>query len=136
MEKSKNEANIIALNVGGQQYTTAAKTLTKYPDSLLARSMTAFFKSENPNNHLIPIEKDENSRLFIDRDGSIFRYILDYLRRSKESKDWVKEMIPSFDLFRLRAEAQFYGLTELTKEVRLLIISSPIKKLLNYYPHK
>ena len=110
---------IVEVNIGGQLYTTTTSTLTKYPDSVLARSVTAFLnlKSENLSNHLIPIEKDDNARLFIDRDGAIFRYILDYLRRNAHSKEWIKQMIPTFDLFRLRKEAEFYGLTELVSEV-------------------
>ena len=118
MEKSKNDSKIVVLNVGGEEYTTAARTLTKYPESLLASSVTAFLKSECTNNHLIPIEKDEHSRLFIDRDGATFRYILDYLRRNKENKEWIQKMIPSSNLFRLRTEAEFYGLKNLVEEVR------------------
>ncbi|XP_018327293.1 BTB/POZ domain-containing protein KCTD12 [Agrilus planipennis] len=68
---SENSAfSVVELNVGGVGYTTNLETLTKVPDSVLTEIFTG----------QIPIPKDSKGRSFLDRDGILFRYILDYLR--------------------------------------------------------
>ena len=111
MENSRNNVKLVELNIGGQFYTTTVATLTKYSASSLARSVNVYLERK-------AIQKDNQSKLFIDRDGTIFRYILEYLRRSNPDKDWITNMIPPSEIFRLRSEAQFYGLTGLVAEVR------------------
>ncbi|KAJ8977602.1 hypothetical protein NQ317_011774 [Molorchus minor] len=59
---------IIELNVGGVPYTTTLKTLTSQPDSQLY----ALFTGRDP------VVKDVKNRYFIDRDGVLFRYVLDF----------------------------------------------------------
>ncbi|XP_028140525.2 BTB/POZ domain-containing protein KCTD16 [Diabrotica virgifera virgifera] len=61
---------VIELNVGGVAYTTTLKSLTSQPDSLLH----AIFTGREP------IIKDAKNRYFLDRDGVLFRYVLDFLR--------------------------------------------------------
>uniref|UniRef100_A0A8C6XSH3 Potassium channel tetramerisation-type BTB domain-containing protein n=1 Tax=Naja naja TaxID=35670 RepID=A0A8C6XSH3_NAJNA len=65
---------VIELNVGGQVYFTRLSTLTGLPHSLLWKMFTS--KKETAND----LAKDSKGRIFIDRDGFLFRYILDYLR--------------------------------------------------------
>lgn len=60
----------IKLNVGGQIFVTSITTLTKDPDSLLARMF-------GPNGTAVP---EADGSYFIDRDGTYFRYVLNYLR--------------------------------------------------------
>lgn len=62
--------DIIELNVGGVYYTTAHVTLIHDEDSMLA----AVFTGRQP------ATKDAKGRYFFDRDGVLFRYILDFLR--------------------------------------------------------
>ena len=113
-----DRGNLVELNVGGHLYTTTLATMTKYPSSKLSRSVASYFDDSKEDNDIIPKRTDRKSRYFIDRDGETFRYILDYLRRSSTSgSNWIKNMIPSFDFFRLRTEAEYYGLTELVDEV-------------------
>eukprot|EP01112_Ceratiomyxa_fruticulosa_P019199 TRINITY_DN624_c0_g1_i2.p1 TRINITY_DN624_c0_g1~~TRINITY_DN624_c0_g1_i2.p1 ORF type:complete len:251 (+),score=47.27 TRINITY_DN624_c0_g1_i2:664-1416(+) len=97
------EAKIIDLNVGGTKYSTSLTTLTRDPSSMLARM---FLGS-------IPYQKDSRGRAFIDRDGTLFRYILNYLRdgitltfrdNSEISASLAKELL---------AEARFFQLKEL-----------------------
>lgn len=64
---ANEESTIIDLNIGGTYYTTSRATLCSQ-DSML-RSMFHF-----------PLVYDRQKRLFIDRDGQHFRYILNYLR--------------------------------------------------------
>lgn len=62
--------SVIELNVGGVPYTTTLKTLTSQPDSLLH----AIFTGQEA------AVKDAKNRYFLDRDGVLFRYVLDFLR--------------------------------------------------------
>lgn len=66
----KNFPDVIELNVGGVFYTASLTTLKSQPDSLLADLFTG----------KQPITKDSKGRYFLDRDGVLFRYVLDYLR--------------------------------------------------------
>ena len=61
--------------MGGVFYTTALTTLTKEEDSLLGQMFTGASKPA--------AVKDAKGRYFIDRDGVLFRYVLDYLRNQK-----------------------------------------------------
>ncbi|KAM3876644.1 BTB/POZ domain-containing protein KCTD12-like [Diretmus argenteus] len=63
---------IVELNVGGQLYVTRLETLTAVPNSLLWRRFTQSAPGDLP--------RDRKGRFFFDRDGFLFRYILDYLR--------------------------------------------------------
>ncbi|CAH1776423.1 unnamed protein product [Owenia fusiformis] len=66
---------IVELNVGGVFYTTSLSTLIKEDNSLLGQIFTG--KAKNY------LAKDSKGKYFIDRDGVLFRYILDYLRNQK-----------------------------------------------------
>ena len=57
------------LNVGGVRFETSRLTLTKDPESLLAK----LFTKDSP---IIP----QGNSIFLDRDASHFRVILNYLR--------------------------------------------------------
>ncbi|CAG9859024.1 unnamed protein product [Phyllotreta striolata] len=61
---------VVELNIGGVSYTTTLKSLTSQPDSLLY----AIFTGREP------VMKDAKNRYFLDRDGVLFRYVLDFLR--------------------------------------------------------
>jgi hypothetical protein len=58
------------LSVGGIHFETSLDTLLKEPNSMLSIMFSG--------RHNVP--KDEDGRYFIDRDGTHFRYILNYLR--------------------------------------------------------
>ncbi|KAJ9576658.1 hypothetical protein L9F63_025447 [Diploptera punctata] len=62
---------VVELNVGGVFYTTALSTLTREPDSLLGHM---FSGKTNPP------ARDAKGKYFLDRDGVLFRYVLDFLR--------------------------------------------------------
>lgn len=64
--------SIIELNVGGVLYTTTLSTLVRDGDSLLARMFCGRSRE--------PVVRDSKGKYFIDRDGVLFRYTLDYLR--------------------------------------------------------
>eukprot|EP01127_Copromyxa_protea_P000503 TRINITY_DN10421_c0_g1_i1.p1 TRINITY_DN10421_c0_g1~~TRINITY_DN10421_c0_g1_i1.p1 ORF type:complete len:335 (+),score=63.58 TRINITY_DN10421_c0_g1_i1:134-1138(+) len=66
----KIEDVVICLNVGGKELATYKSVLCSRPDSVLA----AMFSGRHP------FMKDKKGRYFIDRNGEVFSYILDYLR--------------------------------------------------------
>ncbi|XP_028654156.1 BTB/POZ domain-containing protein KCTD21-like [Erpetoichthys calabaricus] len=92
----------ISLNVGGQVYTTTLGTLTKFQDSMLG----AMFKGE------LPLLKDDKGNYFIDRDGKIFRHILNYLRSS-----CLDLPIGFTEMPLLKREADFYQIRPLLDEI-------------------
>lgn len=90
----------VTLNVGGSLYTTTRGTLTRFPSSMLG----SVFKYAAP----VAITKDEHGRVFIDRDGELFRHILNYLRRGYLV---LPEGFNELDM--LSDEATFYELPKL-----------------------
>lgn len=102
--------DIIELNVGGVTYATTMGTLQQAEsDSPLASIASV------PNNSdtRTTFGRDSKNRVFIDRDGVLFRYILDYLRNQKLA---LPENFSERD--RLRVEAEFYRLTGLVQALK------------------
>ena len=60
----------VKLNVGGSKFETTLSTLTRHPDSMLAVMFS--------DRHEVP--QDRDGYVFIDRDGTHFRIILNFLR--------------------------------------------------------
>ncbi|CAM4364523.1 potassium channel regulatory protein isoform X2 [Caretta caretta] len=89
---------VAILNVGGSKFTTWASTLRRFPESRLARML-------NSNDHEFRLV---NGQFFVDRDGTLFNYILDFLRTLQLS-------LPTdfSDYQRLQREADFYELHSL-----------------------
>ena len=67
----------VEINVGGVCYTTSLETLVSAKDSLLASCFTEAIGGSDV------LGKDSAGRWFLDRDGVLFRYILDYLRNRR-----------------------------------------------------
>lgn len=97
--------SVVELNVGGVFYTTTLSTLTKNTNSVLGQLFTG--KSQE-----LKLVRDAKGKYFIDRDGVLFRYVLDYLRNNKL-------ILPeSFhEKERLKSEAEFYNITELVEKL-------------------
>lgn len=105
---------IVKLNVGGVVYLTTRVTLTKYPDSMLG----AMF------NGSMATGMDENGCHFIDRDGELFKYILNYLRSSKLSLPQEFK-----DLDQLGDEADFFQIAPLIEAIEKLKHPAVEKKI-------
>ena len=90
---STNFSSTVRLNVGGQYFTTTMQTLNKDPNSMLAAMFSGKFE----------MKPCEDGAFFIDRDGTHFRFILNFLRTGKlilpEGATFLKE---------LEEEAGFY----------------------------
>ena len=96
---------VVDLNVGGSTYTTSLKTLTSVADSLLAQMFSEPSK-------LPPPPKDSSGRFFLDRDGILFRYTLDFLRSQKLT---LPENFNECE--RLKSEAEYFRLPQLARYV-------------------
>jgi len=93
MRPNDNANEIIELNVGGCTYTTSKTTILSYPESMLSRMISG----------LIPTATDSKQRIFIDRDGPLFRHILNFLRNKSLN------LPQDFSEYaQLRQEADFY----------------------------
>ncbi|NWU72428.1 KCNRG protein, partial [Pterocles burchelli] len=90
-----NNREVVVLSVGGVRFVTWASTLQQFPESRLARMLN----NDDQEFKLV------NGEFFVDRDGTLFSYIIDFLRTLQVS-------LPTdfSDYQRLRREAEFYGL--------------------------
>ncbi|KAM6317076.1 potassium channel regulatory protein [Aegotheles albertisi] len=99
---------VVVLSVGGMRFVTRASTLQQFPESRLARMLN----SGDQEFKLV------NGEFFVDRDGTLFSYIMDFLRTLQVS-------LPTdfSDYQRLQREAEFYELyplADLLSQERLL----------------
>uniref|UniRef100_H3CHT8 Potassium channel tetramerization domain containing 1 n=1 Tax=Tetraodon nigroviridis TaxID=99883 RepID=H3CHT8_TETNG len=93
----------VHIDVGGQMYTSSLGTLTKYPESRISR---LFDGTE-------PIVLDRlKQHYFIDRDGHMFRYILNF----RTSKLLIPDDFTEFSL--LYEEACFFQHTPLQSQLQ------------------
>ncbi|KAJ6660870.1 hypothetical protein lerEdw1_017027 [Lerista edwardsae] len=101
---------IVELNVGGQVYVTRRGTVLSVRGSLLWRMFSQQEAAELP--------RDSKGRFFLDRDGFLFRYILDYLR---DQELVLPERFP--ERSRLQREAEYFQLPDLVR--RLAAAATP-----------
>ncbi|XP_064032300.1 potassium channel regulatory protein [Pogoniulus pusillus] len=99
---------MVVLSVGGVRFVTLASTLLRFPESRLAQMLN----NDDQEFKLV------NGEFFVDRDGTLFSYILDFLRTLQIS-------LPTdfSDYQRLQREAEFYRLyplANLLKQEHLL----------------
>ena len=116
----------LKLDVGGHKFTTSRTTLTSQPDSMLA----AMFSGRHT------LVKDEEGAYFIDRDGTHFRFILNYLRDGQLGEGTLPE--DRFQLQEILRESDYYQLTELAQYIRVklmpVVTQQDIQSLLAPYP--
>ncbi|EGG22170.1 hypothetical protein DFA_04288 [Cavenderia fasciculata] len=91
-------SDIVNLNVGGRKYSTTKRTLTIYGDSFLGAMFSGNFQ----------LTFDQKGRVFIDRDGDLFQFILSFLRSGSDnvalpdhSERLYKQIISEFQYFGL-----------------------------------
>ena len=96
-------ASTVKLNVGGHHFDTSVQTLRKDPNSMLAAMFSGKFETKPP----------EDGSFFIDRDGTHFRFVLNYLRDGEL-------ILPKGATFldELRKEAEFYQIQGILDELK------------------
>ncbi|XP_011672382.1 uncharacterized protein LOC105442188 [Strongylocentrotus purpuratus] len=101
--RPRQSDNQIGLNVGGKIYLTTRDTLTRYPNSFFAIMLDSD----------IPSDRDAQGNYLIDRDGEIFRHVLNFMRCGKVV---LPRGFSEFDL--LEQEADFFSLEALEVALR------------------
>merc|ERR1711971_1223265 len=106
-ESHNSNMEWVRLNVGGTVFLTTKSTLTKFPETMLHRLCQ--------DNNELGSDKDESGAIIIDRDPMYFVPVLNYLRHGKLiiEKNLTEEGVS--------AEADFYGMTGLSKLVKDVI---------------
>ncbi|NXI47655.1 KCNRG protein, partial [Galbula dea] len=106
---------VVALSVGGMRFVTRAATLQQFPESRLARML----HDGDREFRLL------NGEFFVDRDGTLFSYIMDFLRTLQVS-------LPTdfSDYQRLQREAEFYGLYPLADLLSQEHLQKPRREIL------
>lgn len=103
-EKVSSTDDIITFNIGGQIYSTSRSNILANVDG---QSFLALIIN---NQSTIPF--DDQGRVFLDRDGTYFRYILNYFR------DQQLILPENFtELKQLCLEAKFYQIDRLVNEI-------------------
>jgi len=102
----ETSTGIIELNVGGQVFSTTRDTLMSAGDSFFSSLVGGDFG----------VHRDTRGLPFIDRDPKLFRHVLNYLRSQCTSLALDKES--KAQLAALQAEAEFYQVSPLIKEVQ------------------
>mmetsp|Transcript_13285 Transcript_13285/g.17741 ORF Transcript_13285/g.17741 Transcript_13285/m.17741 type:complete len:331 (-) Transcript_13285:22-1014(-) len=110
IEGTRTFDKIIKLNVGGMRFDTSLTTLTSIPGSMLASMFSG--------RHGLP-EMDDGS-IFIDRDGTYFRHILNYLRDPfnfskvdlKDSQDDIRLLMKEMHYFNIPIPKSLYYLPD------------------------
>ena len=103
MQQDSGVPSIAKLNVGGHYFTTSLQTLTKDRNSMLGVMFSEKFDMK-------PAEDDA---FFIDRDGTHFRFILNYLRNGKLT---LPEGVTALN--ELQEEAEFYRIKGMLDELK------------------
>jgi hypothetical protein len=95
-------ANPVKLDIGGTRFTTSLTTLCRFPDSMIGVMFSG--------RHEFPLSADGYH--FIDRDGTHFRHILNFLRDPENFCASESAMKSQENVRGLRNEAVYYGLEE------------------------
>jgi hypothetical protein len=100
-QESQINPNRVLLDVGGVHFSTTTSTLTSVPDSMLGRMFSGKY----------PVKVcSEDGRVFIDRDGTHFHYLLSFLRDPANYKFKTHDKAVRDEV---QEEAKYYGLEEL-----------------------
>ena len=103
----QKEEEIVHMDVGGHRFTTTRKTLCSIPNSALE----AIFSGRHEN----AAHRTKDGTYVIDRDGSQFQHILNFLRAGAV----VSLPREKADQDALAIEADFYGLDDLVHAIRM-----------------
>ncbi|XP_070265200.1 potassium channel regulatory protein [Myotis yumanensis] len=109
---------LVTLNVGGKIFTTRSSTIKQFPTSRLTRMLHGRDQEF----------KMDGGQIFVDRDGVLFSFILDFLRTQRL-------ILPTdfSDYLRLQREALFYELDPLVDLLNQELLLQPRPALVQVY---
>jgi vacuolar-type H+-ATPase subunit H len=90
---------IVKLNIGSMRFETSLTTLRRFPDTMIGCMFSG--------RHALPRGKD--GYFFVDRDGTHFRHILNFLR----SPESYKPGLTGAEEVELLGECKYYGIDQL-----------------------
>lgn len=102
--ENNNMDEIIELNIGGKYYSTKKSTLC-------SDKLSYFYHLFSTEGNIV---RDKNNRIFIDRDGYTFKYIINWLR-NKNYNSFPSSDHENYSL--LIEDTKFYGLKKLERIV-------------------
>lgn len=101
----------VTLNVGGSIFVSTVATLSMQKGSFFGRLLAGQFEES----------MDLSKQIFIDRDATFFRHILNYLRVGPSSWRVADTGLSIHELSQLRSEAEFYQLEALVNLISQFI---------------
>ncbi|XP_078377678.1 uncharacterized protein LOC144660827 [Oculina patagonica] len=106
------QSSPVHLNIGGHRFTTSLQTLRRDKDSMLATMFSGRHK----------LVQESDGSYFVDRDGTHFRHILNYLRDGFRA-----DMLPQDEvsLREIVNEAHYYQLSDLVAGVENVLDPPP-----------
>lgn len=106
----------VRLDIGGHQFTTSNLTLSRDSESMLA----AMFSGRHE------LKSESDGSYFIDRDGTHFRYILNYLRDGCVKEGTLPQ---NENVWReLLTEAEYFQLAELVEYLNNILYRKEVTK--------
>lgn len=116
-----HQSKRVKLNIGGTRFETTITTLSAEPDSMLAAMFSGRF----------PLSPDADGYHFIDRDGTQFALVLNWLRTKTLSESLDRGTLES-----LAQEADFYQLNQLKRACsQHLSAQTTILRVVSCRPH-
>lgn len=109
--RSESDSKFIEINVGGIKYQSTIATLCKYRSSRLSFAIQPAL---------------EGGVIFLDRDGTVFQYILNWLRSDVLVLPRSAHNDYSYIINQLLIESRYYGLHGLVDELIMLKLDSRI----------
>ncbi|KAM7427113.1 hypothetical protein ABFA07_021707 [Porites harrisoni] len=111
-EVQEFQSSPVHLNIGGHRFTTSLQTLRRDIDSMLATMFSGRHK----------LTQEPDGSYFVDRDGTHFRHILNYLRDGFRA-----EMLPQDELSlrQIANEAHYFQLTDLVAGIESILDPPP-----------
>ena len=108
-EVNKIQETQVKLDVGGNNFVTSVEILTSDPESLLATMFSGVH----------PMKQEDDGSYFIDRDGTHFRYVLNFLRDGTLGP---VEPTNRNTLLELLAEAEYYKISGLITAITNIMV--------------
>ena len=103
---------LVHLNVGGELFVTYKQTLATEPHSLLAKLGPPLAQRDTT---------DQNGNIFIDRDGSQFRLVLNFLRDGScclpSADQAVEELLMEAQYYRVRAVYRLLAIQDVKSNI-------------------